>query len=90
MIRGKSYKATAIDIAEGFTIVNPLFLKPLGDEVIKSLYEQLIKTTTDVRGERFPTSDIPRLRDRNMKLQRLHSTSMVVRTYAKTRKMQIL
>ena len=90
MIRGKSYKATTVDIAEGFTTVNPIFLKPLSDEAIKSLYTELLKTITAVRGERFPTSDIPKLRMRNLKLQRLHSTSMVIRTYAKFRRIQIL
>jgi hypothetical protein len=33
-IRGKNLKATAYDIAEGFTTVNPLFPKPLDGETI--------------------------------------------------------
>lgn len=86
MIRGKNLKATAYDIAEGFAIVNPLFLKPLDNETVTALYRELIKVQTEIRSEKFPQSDNNAIRMRNVKLQRLNSSAMVVRNYAKGRK----
>jgi hypothetical protein len=85
-IRGKNLKATAYDIAEGFTIVNPLLLKPLDNETITGLYKELIKVQAEIRSEKFPHSNINAIRMRNVKLQRLHSSAMVVRNYARERK----
>jgi hypothetical protein len=86
MIRGKNLKATVYDISEGFTPVNPLFLKGLDEETLKGLYREMQKVQTEVRSEKFPHGDMPAIRMRNMRLQRLHSAAMVVRTFAKTRK----
>jgi hypothetical protein len=86
MIRGKNLKATAYDIAEGFTAVNPLFLKPLDNETVTALYKELIKVQTEIRSEKFSQSDTNAVRMRNMKIQRLHSSAMVVRNYARGRK----
>ena len=36
-IRGKSLKAIAYDIAEGYVVVNPLFLKSLDKETLQGL-----------------------------------------------------
>jgi len=89
MIRGKSLKATALDIADGFTIVNPIFLKPLDAETLKGLYQELVKVQTEVRGEKFPAHDTQGIRARNMRLQRMHTAVMVIRNFAKTRKVVI-
>ena len=90
MIRGKNLKATAYDIAEGFAIVNPLFLKPLDNETVTALYRELIKVQTEIRSEKFPQSDNNAIRMRNVKLQRLNSSAMVVRNYAKGRKINLV
>lgn len=89
MIRGKSLKATAHDIAEGFTIVNPIFLKSLDAETLKGLYQELAKVQAEVRGEKFPAHDVQGIRSRNMRLQRMHTATIVIRNYAKTRKIVI-
>lgn len=89
-IRGKNLKATVFDVAEGFVMVNPLFLKPLDDETIIGLYKELIKGQTGIRSEKFPNKDLDAIRMRNLKLQRLHSSSMVVRNYARERKILLI
>lgn len=89
MIRGKSLKATAHDIAEGFTIVNPIFLKSLDAETLKALYQELAKVQSEVRGEKFPAHDVQSIRMRNMRLQRMHTATIVIRNFAKTRKVVI-
>ncbi len=90
MIRGKNLKATATDIAEGFTIVNPIFLKPLDGEILKELYKELNKRQGEIRSEKFPAHDQHAIRRRNLRLQRLYSAAMVVRNYAKLKKIILI
>ena len=85
-IRGKSLKALTVDIAEGYITVNPIFLKSFGAEQLKEIYMEISKTLNDIRGERFPINDLTAIRLRNLKLQRLHSASMIIRTFAKERR----
>lgn len=89
-LRGKSLTALARDIAEGYVIINPLFLKPLDEETLKGLYTQIMKVQGEVRGEKFPFNDIASIRRRNLRLQRLHSSVMVIRNFAKERRMREL
>lgn len=89
-IRGKSVKATTIDVAEGFVIVNPIFLKSLEAEVLKDLYQEIAKTQTEIRNERFPTNDIAAIRVRNLRLQRLYSAQMIIRTFARERRISLI
>lgn len=90
MIRGKSLKATSYDIAEGLTYVNPLFLKPLTNDVIKELHEELNRAQTAMRSERVAHNDIPALRMRNMKMQRLNSAIAIIKNYAKERRIRLV
>jgi hypothetical protein len=90
MIRGKSSKALAFDIAEGYVTVNPILLKPLGEELLKELYQELQKVQSGIRAEKFPYSDPMAIRERNMRLQRLHSAAMIIRSFAKERRMLVL
>ncbi len=82
-LRGKSLVATAKDIAEGYVTVNPIFLKPLDSETLKALYQQVSKVHTEVRGEKFPFGNVIAIRARNIKLQRLHNATIVIRNFAK-------
>jgi hypothetical protein len=85
-VRGKSLKALTLDIAEGYVAVNPIFLKLFAAEQLKEIYGEIIKTQNDIRGDRFPTNDLTAIRTRNLKLQRLHSASMIIRNFAKERR----
>jgi len=78
------------DVAEGFTAVNPILLKPLDAETIKELYRELNKKQGEIRGEKFPSHDMQSIRWRNLRLQRLHTASMVIRTFAKMRKIPLI
>jgi hypothetical protein len=85
-IRGKSLKAITFDVAEGYVVVNPIFLKPLDNDSLKGLYQELMKTQTEIRGEKFPHGDTQAIRWRNTKLQRLYSALMIIKTFARERK----
>ncbi len=85
-IRGKSLKAVTYDIAEGYVTVNPLFLKPLEADSLTGLYHEIMKTQVFIRGEKFPASDTQAIRWRNVKLQRLHSALMIIKNFARERR----
>lgn len=90
MIKGKSYKAVAKDVAEGFVSVNPILLKPLDNETLKLLYNELLKAQADVRAEKFPYLDTDAIRQRNARLQRLHSSTMILRNFARERRIPLI
>lgn len=85
-IRGKSLRAIALDIAEGYVVVNPLFLKPLDNESLKGLYHETVKAQIFIRGDKFPSHDVQAIRWRNTKLQRLNSASMIIKNFARERR----
>jgi hypothetical protein len=89
-IRGKSLRAIAYDIAEGYVVVNPLFLKPLEQESLKGLYHEIVKAQVEIRGEKFPQGDTRAIRWRNTKLQRLNSASMILKNFARERRIIII
>ena len=89
-LRGKSLKAIIFDIAEGYVTVNPLFLKPLDDETIKELYQELVKVQAQIRGSEFPHGDMKAIRDRNIKLQRLHTAQMIIKNYMRVRRIPLV
>ena len=89
-VKGKSLKALTMDIAEGYTSVNPIFLKLFEPEQLKEIYREIAKTQNDIRGERFPTNDLTAIRMRNLRLQRLYSTSMIIRNFAKERRIALV
>jgi hypothetical protein len=85
-IRGKSLKAVTYDIAEGYIAVNPIFLKLLDEVSLKELYHEIMRTQTEVRSEKFPHSDLQAIRWRNTRLQRLHSALMILKNFARERR----
>lgn len=89
-IRGKSLKAIASDISEGYVTVNPIFLKPFDPETLKGLYNEVMKTQAEIRGEKFPYNDVHGIRWRNMRLQRLHTSSVIIKNFAKDKRIQIV
>ena len=89
-IRGKSLKAIAFDIAEGYIAVNPIFLKPLDPESLKGIYQEIMRAQIEIRGGKFPQGDIKAIRWRNTRLQRLNSALMILKNFARERKIIII
>jgi len=87
--RGKSMRAIATDVAEGYVTVNPLFVKRFDQDMIKGLYENINKVMTNTRNEKVLYSDIVALRTRNMKLQRLHNASIILRNFAREKRIPL-
>lgn len=89
-VRGKSYKALTMDVAEGYIAVNPLFLKPFEPETLKEFYQEIDKTQKFLRSEKFPAKDIEAIRLRNLKLQRLYLAAVIIRTFARERRIALV
>jgi len=85
-IKGKSLKAITFDIAEGYVVVNPIFLKQLDEDSLKGLHHEIMKTQTEIRGGKFPHGDTQGIRLRNIRLQRLYSALMVIKNFARERR----
>ena len=88
-LRGKSITAVAKDVAAGFFTINPLALKQFDAEACKALHQQLKKLQTEVRGEKFPLNDIPAIRSRNARLQRLYGAIMILEHSAKEKNIRL-
>lgn len=88
-VRGKNLAAVASDIADGFMYLSPLILKDFSSDVYKDLYNQLRKLQTAVRMEKFPFHNQTEIRNRNMKLQRLHQAVIVLQNYARMKRILI-
>ncbi len=87
--KGKSMKAVAFDVAEGYISVNPLFLKKFDKEMIKDLFENLNKAMTATRNEKILLTDQTAMRTRNMKLQRLHNAMIIIRNTAREKRIPL-
>lgn len=87
-LRGKSLVAISKDVADGYITINPLFLKPLDRETLEKLYHQIMRLQIEIRGEKFPYGDVYAIRQRNIKLQRLHNSLMVIKNFAKEKGMR--
>jgi hypothetical protein len=87
MATGRNLKAVTSDVTEGFVAVNPLFLKPFDNESLKKFHELLLKKQTEVRSEPFPYGNVELIRKRNIKLQRLNTAIMVLKNFARDRRM---
>lgn len=86
-IRGKSLKAVVRDVAEGYATVNPIFLKSFDAETLRAFYGEISKVQIEIRAEKFPTHDVAAIRSRNLRLQRLYSAVMIIRNFARERRM---
>jgi hypothetical protein len=87
--KGKSMKAVAVDVAEGLITVNPLFLKKFDNEMVKSLNEHLSRTMTAVRNEQVLFNDVPAMRKRSLKLQRLNNAIIILKNVAREKRIPL-
>ncbi len=88
-VRGKSLKAMIRDVAEGYVAVNPLFLKSFDHDTLRDFYVEISKVQVEIRAERFPTHDVLAIRSRNLRLQRLFAATMVIRNFARERRVPL-
>jgi len=84
-----SPKAFARDIAEGFIDLTPLVLKKFTRGEIKIIHTNLNLILREVRGQGVSQDDIPAIRHKNLRLQRLNQALLVLHTYCKQHKIPL-
>lgn len=82
-------KLIASDVAEGLISVNPLFLKKFDPDMIKNLNENLNKAMNAVRNEKISFTDPVVVRNRNLKLQRLHNALIILKHIAREKRIAL-
>lgn len=87
--KGKSMRVVAVDVAEGYVSVNPLFLKKFDKDMVKDLYDHLNKALTGTRNEKIDLTNQASVRTRNMKLQRLHNAMIILRNTAREKRIPL-
>ncbi len=87
--KGKSMKMVALDVAEGFITINPLFLKKFDKDMLKELFENLNRALTGIRNEKLDYANQTALRARNLKLQRMHNSMIIIRNIAREKRMPL-
>lgn len=88
-LKGKSVLAVARDLSEGFFFLNPIVLKGFDEEGLKELYYNIIKIQSEIRGEKFPANEPEAIRKRNMRLQRLHNSMFILKSFARERRIYL-
>ena len=88
-VGGKSMKAVANDVGEGYMTINPLVLKKFDKDMIKELFEHLNKAMNGARNLAVPLNDMTALRQKNMKLQRLHNALIILRNTAREKRIPL-
>jgi hypothetical protein len=88
-VGGKSMKAVANDVGEGYMSINPLVLKKFDKDMIKDLFENLTKAMNAARNLAVPLNDMIAMRQKNMKLQRLHNAIIIIRNTAREKRIPL-
>jgi hypothetical protein len=84
-IRGNPL-ALAKEIADGYVFVNPIFFKKFQESDYKELHYNLVKVQKIVRAETPDLKDHMSVRQRNMRLQRLNNSMVVLKHQCKLMK----
>ena len=87
-IRGNPL-AVAKEIADGYIFVNPIFFKKFDESDYKELYQNLIKVQKMIRAESPPLKDHGAVRLRNMRLQRLNNSLVVLKHQCRLKKIML-
>jgi hypothetical protein len=89
MAERRNYKSLANDICDGMVSVNPIFLKHFQPDEFVQLFKALDRKLAETRSEPFPYGQADPIRRRNIKIQRLHSSMMIIRNHAREKKIVI-
>jgi hypothetical protein len=54
------------------------------------LYETIQRKQNEMRAEPFPYGDVELIRKRNLKLQRVYNAQMLIKNYARERRIKIV
>jgi len=80
-IPGGSAFGYARDISEGFQVVTERSFKGLTKGEMDQLAFEIDRSLRDIRAEQVPVDDLPLIKAKNRKIQRLNGALMMMRGY---------
>ena len=80
-IPGGSAFGYARDISEGFQVVTERSFKGLSKGEMDQLAFEIDRSLRDIRAEQVPVDDLPLIKAKNRKIQRLNGALMMMRGY---------
>ena len=80
-IPGGSAFGYARDIGEGFQVVTERSFKGLTKGEMDQLAFEIDRSLRDIRAEQVPVDDLPLIKAKNRKIQRLNGALMMMRGY---------
>lgn len=86
-IPGGSAFSYARDIAEGYQVVTERSFKGLTRPEMDQLAFEIDRALRDIRAEQPPIDDLPEIKAKNRKIQRLNGALTMMRTYRQKVKM---
>lgn len=75
------------DIADGFVVANPLYLKSYDAQSLKPLRDSLERFLIDIKKMPFPYNKPDAIRERNLRLQRIYTAMSIINNYARDNKL---
>ncbi len=84
-----SPKKMAQDIADGYMSLSPPMLKTYTAADLKTVLANLGMVARELRQEQVPQEDVMAVKAKNMKLSRLNQAEVVIRAYAKKKRIAI-
>ncbi len=88
--RSRSLGLMAKDIMEGYVAVSPLILKKFDVSSYRELYHHLRKLQASLRGHGVSLQNQVALRERNLRLQRMHQALSVMEFQAKLHRISLV
>jgi len=88
--RSRSLGLMAKDIMEGYVSVSPLVLKKFDVSSYQELFHHLRKLQASLRGHGVPLQNQVALRERNLRLQRMHQALSVMEFQAKLHRITLV
>jgi len=83
-----SPKALVRDVADGFFDLNPAILKKFTSAELKVVHSNLSLILREVRNE--AANDIPSIRKRSLRIQRLNQALFVLETYCRRHRITLV
>lgn len=88
-LKGINPKQYVYDIADGYAYLTEANIRKFTPAELRELYQIMIVVEREIRGEMVEGEDTPEIKKKNMRLQRLYRTKVLIQNFAKPRKIPL-
>jgi hypothetical protein len=82
-------KKMAYEIAQGFQQITPPYLRQYSVGDLQIIFFNINFVLREIRAKQVPLEDFESLKDRNVKIHRLHQAINIIQIYSKANKIKI-